>query len=293
MVEKLNEEISDSSLKFGIWYAGHKILLRKIFIIVFSVLIVLLYIFNLYTSLNLFVSEKNDDIKILSSLLANPSESSIAQNRFKPQDIQIGGVTILNHANNKSDIVAEIINPNLNYYAKNIRYSFSDGSKILAQGDTYLWPQEKRYVVAYSVDDVNSLVGASMQFEKTVWKRMNDFKKNQLEAVNFPIVMSGYVPGRFLAGDKSIPGSVKFSIENQTINNYWDVGIIAILFNGSGVVGSAYSQLHTFYSLEKIFVDMKIINEPALVTGVELYPEVNVLDPNVFLRNVEIIGDIK
>lgn len=293
MVQKINEEISDSSLKFGIWYAGHKILLRKIFIIVFSVFIFLLYFYNLYTALNLFISDKNNDIKILSSLLANPAELEMLRSRFKPQDIQIGGVTILNHENNKSDIIAEIINPNVNYYAKNIGYVFSDGTKVLAQGETYLWPQEKRYVVAYNVNDANSLVGVSMQFEKIIWKRMNDYKKNQFETVNFPIVVSGYTPARFLIGEKSIPGSVKFSIENQTIYNYWDVGFTAVLFNGSSVVASAYSQLHTFHSLEKIYLDLKIINEPALVTGVEIYPEVNVLDSNVFLRNEEIIGEIK
>lgn len=293
MDKKINEEISNSTLNFGIWYAGHKILLRKIFIISFSALIILLYFYNLYTTLNIFLSDKNNDIKILSSLLTNPIELNTLRNRFKPQELQINGVTLLNHGNKKGDIITEIINPNSNYYAKNIQFSFSDGTKILAKGETYLWPQEKRYITAYNIDNENTLNGVNLRFEKVVWKRMIDFKKIQYDMVNFPITVSGYIPGRSMIGDKSIPGSVKFSIENQTIYNYWDVGVTAILFNGTSVVGSAYTLLHTLYSLEKIPVDLKIINEPAVVTGVEIYPEINILDPNVFLRDEDIIGEIK
>lgn len=293
MTQKMNKEISNVELEFGIWYTSHKIFLKKIFLFIFIAFNILLYSYNIYTSFQLFVAQRDRNSNLLLNMLYNsPGVNSVKQ-KLKPADIQINGITILHNENNTVNIVAEVFNPNNIYYANRIMYRFSDSQKIFSEGETYLWPQERRYIIIYNIPAIHSSQGVNVQLYRVIWKRMNDYIAKQQERMNFPIQMAGFTPSQVVFGDTFIPGSIKFTIENQTIFNYWDVELSIVLYNGTSIVGSAYTQLHTLKSLEKISLDIKILTDASAVTNVEIFPEINILDDAVYLKNEEIIGEPK
>ena len=90
-----NRGLSNPGLKFGLWYTAHKILLRKIFVSVSIAAILLLYFFNIYSSFKIFVIQKNTDSEVLLSLMSDSSGIQSIQSRFRPQQIQITGVSVL------------------------------------------------------------------------------------------------------------------------------------------------------------------------------------------------------
>jgi len=288
-----NRGLSNPGLKFGLWYTAHKILLRKIFVSVSIAAILLLYFFNIYSSFKIFVIQKNTDSEVLLSLMSDSSGIQSIQSRFRPQQIQITGVSVLPREKDLSDIVVHVENPNLAYYAKKALYRVMTGTKILSSGETYLWPNDKKFVVAYNVSEAGNSPDIAVQFYEVAWKRMDNYQKFQAEDVNFPILSPLYAPSRTSVNGKYIPASIKFTVSNQTIFNYWDVGINAILYNGSSVIGAAYTQIHEFKSLEKIPLDMKILYDVPSVTNMEIYPELNVLDEKVFMAPQDLVGEQK
>lgn len=293
MAQKTNQEVSNFALTFGIWYTNHKIFLKKIFIFSFIAFIIILYFFNISTTFKLFIVDKNTEKNVLIALFNNPIGTSFIQQRFKPEDILIQGINVIPKDSNMSDIIGGIFNSNNEYYAKEIFYRVFQGTNILVEGETYLWPLEKRFIVIYNIPEVHSSDSVNIQIYRVVWKRMEDYKKVQYERANFPVQMKGFAPSRIIFGDKFIPASVKFTIENRTIYNYWDVGISLILYNGANVAGAAFTQLSTFRSLEKIPIDMKILTNSSMVTNVEIFPEINILDNTVYLKDDDTVGEPK
>jgi hypothetical protein len=292
-----NPKIADLQLKISLWFVTHKLLLKKILIGTLIGVSVLLYGFSIIGAVKILVYQKGDYEALMASLSLRNINYEIWREAQKPADLQLLELKILNSTEGRKDIVAMAKNPNSNFIIKKLKYQFVKGDEILAENETYLWLDEIKPLVAFGVEGVSNSSDVQLQVADISWwriKKPQEFKDFIQSRLQFNIKDIKYQSPRQSPVNGKLPHSqVTFTVTNQSIFDYWEVGFYVILYSGTRIVGAHYIEEEQFKSLETRQVSVSWFNSLPSVNRVEVIPELNVLDQGVYMEKGMVTGELK
>lgn len=93
-----------------------------------------------------------------------------------PEPIQVSSAKVIQNSNGTASAYAEITNRNLDLAAETLKYTFhflnSENEKITStNGQTYLLPNEKKWVVVSRVQSLQNISSAIIQVEEPKWQK--------------------------------------------------------------------------------------------------------------------------
>lgn len=179
------------------------------------------------------------------------------------------------------DVVAEIRNSNEVLYSSNLEYEFTlfDEFGLVARktGRTFIFPQEKTYVVEANLNTTREPVRVEFKVLGVDWQ----VKKEEIP--NLIIEKRDY---KIIETDGRKQSVIESGILNRTSFDFREAEIIFVVFDGAGnLLGANRVVIENLFSGSRQSV--KSIWPEELMGGVaviKIQPRVNIFDPGVILQ---------
>lgn len=194
----------------------------------------------------------------------------------------ISGVTTLERGTASIDAIALLENQNSDWILTvSSGFSTTDGFK--AAQDIVIPPQSKRVVGVFGLDA--SLSGAQFQVTRVAYQRVSsrdfgDIAKYTKERLQFVFGEEQYISS---SGDQNFD-KLQVSVTNNSPYNFYDVGVQAIMYSDSQILGFEQVSLSNFISGQTRTLDIHSLPRGIAPSRVEFIPVVNIFDAKTFLK---------
>jgi hypothetical protein len=276
-----DEKFYNQQIGAAYWYVTHKQMIKMIISIVLLTVLIFLFAINLYLLIfNLGIYGRGYNLFLKNLTIMSEDYLNFRQTKL-PLPITIVSVNTLPNVNN-FDIVAEIANPNTVWYAT-FNYQFQLGDILTEPRPGYILPGESKRLIGLNVEMGNSV--SDLVFTDLKWSKEINYPALESEKFDFEVKNITLIPPSQLGlSDKVQISRVKFDLVNNSPFNYSNVGLQIFLLNqGQSVaVNQIYSGSIKTGETKSYQVDF-FQNLPK-VSEVSIIPEVNILDPNSFLK---------
>ena len=286
-------EVSDTDLKFGRWYIANQDLLKSIgigLLIAFDVLLMGYVLYGSYQAAN-FIYFGSD--KLVNQIIADkPSFESVSKTELLPMAIL--DTFIIPGKDNKYDLLAKVRNPNADFALFSFNYRFNLGNTETEYSSGFLLPGEEKYLMVLGYGSDAIIASANLEVGDLNYQRVRNYEALKAERYDFLIKDPMFVPPKETGVSNKISVSeVNFSVVNQSIYNFWDLGMQILLKRGTKVVGANYLKIDQIKSMEEIKESVKWFDDVSGVTSVEIIPEMNILDETFIQQQKSLPGEIK
>lgn len=276
-----SDQLYEKQLGISYWYVTHKILLKHILTIFLIVCDVSLFAYVFYSlSLNLVI-RKNDYNAILQDVGTSNHDYSFLRQFNLPPVISVSNVQTLPGASGY-DIVAEISNSSLKWFAT-FDYQFKFGEKLSEVRQGFIMPGEKKRIMDLSIADGNLV--SNVNFNHVNWQKEINYVKLVQEKFRFDFKNVKYIPSAELGLEKKVPvNRVSFDIVNSSAYNYSNVVLQIFLKSGGQVVAINQVPSGILQNGQTKSLEVNFFQRLPKIENIEIIPDVNILDPNVFLK---------
>ncbi len=271
--------LTKRQLELSLWYAKHKLRLRREVSFALIILDVLLLGFALFGTVGL-LRAYGGHRAMLAALGASPIDYAAQRELGRPKPLALSNVQAL-VSGDRADLIAEISNSNPNFAATAITYHFSVDAKPLPDQHTYLLPGEQRLLLALGTEGVGLGTPVGVAVTGVRWQRQAEVETFRQQRYSFrtldPKVDLEPLPG---GADATV---ASFRFRNDSARGYWQVNLGGVLYSGDAVVGVAATRVDQLPPLDVREVRVRWLQAVPGVTRVEVQPEVNVYDESVYL----------
>ena len=278
----LTGNVPEWKLKLAYFYAGHKVLIKKasIFGLFFIDLIIVFMLGSILVNYQTGIIADERQLRQLPLNLVNTQ----AVTKYKPEELVAREVEVMRTSGGKYNIMVGIKNNNQKWAVTKLEYTFRVNGKNLETRSTFMLPKSEKNLMYFNADNGE---GAELKILKTEWWRIKDFSLLSYKD-GVKVESAVYTPSR----TGQLSGEIEIELYNDTPYSFWEVGVPIILYNRDrSPLAIDYIVINKLKSREtrKLVVSWhEAITE--VVSKVEVYPEINLLDKSIIMPLAEPIG---
>ena len=279
-------EFSNKQLRLGEWYLRHKIFLGKVgvgLLIAWSIITIgsSLVIWAKY-----LIFDYVSDEQMFARQVAEFQNYTALQANYGAQPLDIGSIQVYESAPDNYDFIAIARNPNLRWVAT-IDYHFVYGSGETPVATTELPPATERPIAVFGYGSEQFPSGARLVVDNIKWRNVNahrvaDPEQYLSERLSFDF--DNFSFQRPNSADGISVQSLSFDLSNNSAYGFWSPVFYVVLKNGRQTVGMIYLLEDKFKAGETRKIDLRYFGETLSVSGIEVFPVVNIFDDSVFLN---------
>lgn len=292
------EGLTVKKMGIGLWLVENRknmLTLLYGFLIIIGVITwsLFIYTFGLY-----IIKGMNDDEAMLSGIVAEniPGHEFALARSAQPLATQVPQIIKL--PENKYDILVQIKNPNVHYYAV-FEYFFDTGDEELGRAENFILPGETKYLLSLG-HEIDKFPGSvRFVFDKLKWKRIDnhiipDWSRFKFDHLNIDIEDIEFTPSKTsILTEKMALNSLKFTIKNNTAYNYYRPYFTVLLLGSSRIIGVNKYIAEKFMSGEERMADVTWPGRLDRVREAVVVPEINIMKDDIYIEFDGGFGDPK
>ena len=262
----------DLQLSIGYWIVSHKQTLRtwwgvSSMIIIAGCLLWSVFFFSLF-----FGQENKMNTMVLKTALATADYKTSS---FKPQEVLIAPVAIINRDKQHVDLVTDLTNPNAAWGVESLTVHFVVDGVASTPQHLFLNQSSTRPVIQINVVIKTSpVVKAELVIDETQWVRAT---AAALPAATFAIDNLRIDPS--IVSGQTLPSvTIRADVMNQSVYNFYRVDIPIVLLSGTRVVGAGYVTRPSWATLTSQEISLTLTYPVDSVTKVRIEPQVSRFD---------------
>ncbi|KKR04531.1 MAG: hypothetical protein UT30_C0006G0025 [Candidatus Uhrbacteria bacterium GW2011_GWF2_39_13] len=271
--------------RLSFWWVEHRAVLKRLGYLFFILVDVFLLLFVFWHFLDAFaISSVKEERAVAQMVAYGQSDLNTYTRVHKAHDLIAGRPQVFSTGGGRYDLYTTLQNPNTDWWAE-FTYSFTTNNEQTDSRQGFILPGEEKPVVILGIESITPLVSPSFSLETVRWHRVDhhliaDYQtwaKDRLAiiALDAQFSQETYTDGKTY-------GQTTFSLKNETAFSYYDLGLFVLLKRGSSVVGINRTTLSAIESGEKVNVTLNWFGTLPSVTQVEIIPELNVFDLDVY-----------
>ena len=270
--------LSVSEMDFGLWLSENRHKLLRILTIFLIVLSAGLFIFSSYYYV-IYLSSGGNTSLVTNNIVSSPRQVTA--------DLLIDPVQVFT-GENSYDLAVKLTNPNDKFTA-NFQYCFTQAGQNLTCGDAYIMPGEVKYVLDLAQVISGTPGDIVFQTSHIFWQRIDahkipDWGSYASSHLNFVITNQTFTP----AASNSLSNKVglntlSFTVQDQSAYGYYQAPLDLLFFNGTTLVGVNRYDLENINSGETRQVNITWPGSLPGVTQTQIVPDINIMDPSVYL----------
>ena len=271
--------------RLSLWWVEHRALLKRIGLIAFAALDVLMLIFAFWNLLSAFAIRYGaEESAVLRMVALGQADLHAYTSANAAKDIEQNSVRIFSIGDQRYDLYATIVNPNTDWWAE-FSYAFSYNDTQTETRTSFVLPSQEKPVTELAVSSGVPISDAVFVISNIEWHRIDhhviaDYPTWSDDRLNIEVRDPSFVTEKRLDGE--VYGRTIFTIENHAAFSYYDVGLYVVLKRGSSVVGVNRTTLSTLGTGEEKEVTVNWFGTLPSVSQVEVIPELNIFDLEVY-----------
>jgi hypothetical protein len=276
-------QIGNWRLKISYWYITHKLQLKNLLIYFLIGLSVIFYGYSFYKVIKILLFDDRILKQNLISLTQNQIDYTYFHQVNQPRAIEVVSFDTVALPDNRYDFIVKLKNPNEKFMAAKVDLELVSGDRVIDQKSTFIYTNETKYVGFFG-EELKGVVNPILRQSGIKWQRITRFTDYYQSHFNFVLRDTIFKSASEVQIRGDLPVStLSFKIKNDSAYSYWHAGIFMVLLNGSQLVGANYLELDQFKAGEERNIDMRFYESLPEVTSVEILPEVNIYDPEVYM----------
>ena len=277
-----NPALDDKWLRHATWWVTYRPLLRRAALGGVIVVEAILLVYSGYGWLSAFVLNQSEDQRFYRELTSVQDVTALHQ-ALGPVPLTVNAIVALpgSGSGGAYDVLAKVANKNKEWAAI-IEYTFGTATGATPEQAAVLNNEERFFIGAGRASERDA--APPFTITSISWQRIRDLDHFNVLKPKFVVSDATFTPtsGSVVAG-KPAPSQVRFTVTNEGVASYWSVGFTIILMNGDQPVAARYTTLDQVASGDHRDVSLNLYTSLGSVGTVLVVPDVNVLDPNVFM----------
>lgn len=279
------ERMATKDLKLAGWVAEHRIILRRILVILFSIITGGFFVYGIFGLVYYAVFGLSQDNKMGYDIVQGTANYEVLRPKYQVSELRILTANVYEASSGRYDFVANIVNDNIRWAAI-ISYKFTYANGETEVEEAIILPQSERPVIVPG-HKIESYPGSvSFVIESVSWRNIDthiipDVAAYMAERYAFTTTDMEFTSQSVL---DNIPSNiVKFTLVNNSAYSYWDVPVVVELLQNGTRVGIAQTKVEKLKAGEKRPLDLRTLTPNISVTDIKVYPLVNIFDDRVFM----------
>lgn len=261
---------TDRELKFSYWYVTHKLLLRKIVIIVLVIVSLIFWAYSLFGLVTFLLDYKKIDDQT-KQLLFSPASTLLTAEETTPKPFNLSDNISFAGLKDTFDLAAQIENINKDWLVEfNYNFRSMSTSSVIQKG--FLLPQEIKYLMDLGGANPN----ASLEISNIKWRRIVNYDKIKESHYRFVIENQEFIP----ASKPENPSRLKFDVFNDSPYGYWEAWVLVELYSNGNLVAINRAPLLAIKSGEKRTIELNWLQDLPNIDDIVITVDVNFLDSN-------------
>lgn len=279
----------EKEFQYGYWYVTHKVLIRQIAILVLMIISSSLFLTGLVGLVKYYFADAAKNAA-LENALASPqiSFSNIAA-LGAPQPLSVAGSMVFSGAENSFDFVAEIDNINDGWYAKSFDYYFTYGAGLKTEPKKgFALPGQHKYLLDLGKTLDTRIADAEVVIENVDWEKAPDFKSLQDKILQFQFPTKALTTISTAPAATAAPGTtgsvmaLKVEVVNSSSYSFWEPRFDVLFYRSNTLVGITELSLSQISTGERQTANLNIFQKLPAGVRVEVVPDIDILNPDVF-----------
>ncbi|MFH1822760.1 MAG: hypothetical protein ABH830_03590 [Patescibacteria group bacterium] len=281
--------LSIKKLDFGLWVLEHKKLFKQGIYAFIILVAVVSWTYTIYGFAYYLAVGMRDDESLIKELVQTNTINHTYLASQAAKNLNYSRINILPATNEKFDLALEIENPNEKHWAQFSYCLYSQEEEVVC-GENSIFPSERKYILALGLD--NKLKSSDFQFviNNIIWSRINlhfypDWNKYYNEHYDILIKDIDFSPYSLSGLSEKINlNSLNFLIKNNSPYNYWEITFNILLYSGNTLAGVNQYTVSESISGEERLVEMSWPGSLNNINRIEIVPEINILDEDIYIK---------
>jgi hypothetical protein len=272
-------------MKFGLWLSLNRKRIWHIIIIILIVASALMFIYSSYNYVYYFLYGRQADKDLLNDITSGEVDMSAYRETNSPGEMLIGDISIFS-IQDKYDFLIPLSNPNLKHTG-NFDYCLQDVAGVdIFCDNTFILPGANKNIIIVGQELSTRPQNPKLVVNNLFWRRLNahtipDWQTYQNEHLNLQISNLKYIAPE--NGSKSPFHTLNFRATNFSPYHFSRLPLDILLYNGNLPSGVNVYNLDNFLSGEVRELSFSWPAAGERVSRVEVLPDVNLLDSQVYL----------
>lgn len=271
-------DLSDKQLKIGYWWVNHRAQLKKGWVAALAVFCLFLTVYVLLQAAFLAWNWMRDS-RLPEKMVEQAINFAAYKEQNKARDIIGSRVWAIpsDQVDGTYDLIAEIKNPNEKWASESLAYYFSLGGVATEKMNTFIMPDEKKYIVAYSIESDTGVTNPKVFVEDVIWQRVE--RPDDLPRPTFQMddVQQEMVPVEAGSG-QSYSYRVNAVANSTSVFSLHSAHFFVVLKSDENVVGLKEVVLRDFDALSQRRIEAFWREGLFYNVEVEIQPQINRLD---------------
>lgn len=283
------EGLTVTKLNLGLWTIKN----RKIFLYIFMAALALISAATwpsfIYTYGHYLIFGMKNDRALSNSLANTPTNVHSIVMAQAPKPMVVFDLKNVAANNKSADLYVQIFNPNEKHWGI-FTYQFTDGDTVYHEEEGYIYPGEQKYLFYLGLENIGVLSNIKFEMKKLDWHRITahefvDWKLFKDERMIISFNEINFTPAvKTILTEKIYLNQLSFDISNNSAYNYHDIDLKIFLYNQSRVVGINSAKAGEIHSSETKTIELVWPGRISRVSRVEIFPEIKITDPSVYIK---------
>lgn len=277
--------VAEKRYKLSLFWIKVRRPLAKIGLVLWAVADVVLILFALWVMIDTFLISYEPERTLFAGMAVNQNNRHSVVLSTSPETIKLFDADVFALGDDRYDFFAQVENKNEDYWVEfDYYFTYSSGQQTEPQ-HAFVFPLNAKPLVdlAVSLDKAPSQV--QVVVDEVEWHfvdphQIPDFAAFEAARLNFIVKDTDFIPS--LDFDTVVARS-SFTVENDTAYGYWEPVFYVLLYRGTSVAGVTKARIDQFASDDTKTVEQNWFGNLPAVTEIEIIPEVDLFDPNVFM----------
>lgn len=279
--------LSLNKLEAGLWWAKNWKNLKNIFILILILIAIASWGYTIFGFGYYLLVGMNADNQMAIQNVQSTLVGQTYLDKNKPKTPLITAQGFIAD-NGKYDLYAKISNPN-SIWLLNFDYCFQRLDQEQSCGKGFILPGENKYIINLGQSFTGTPNDLSLSLANITWTKIDnhdvpDWKSYQQSHLNIIFNNQAFTPAATNAvSDKIGLNTLSFDVSNDSAYGFWEMPFDIILTDGGRIV---YLDRYTADKLKSGETRSIQTTWPGAftdVTGIEIEPDLNILDPTVYL----------
>lgn len=273
----------ERKFKFSYWYVENRVMLRRIFIVFLSAFSGVFIFYGAWGLANHYLVDYEANKQVEYSIAQGKLNYQMIAESSRPQGLQTVGAYMMSAATDNYDFVGEVFNPNIEWMVESFDYYFTYGGERTEIQTDYILPGQRKFVTDLNYPAGTRFSTVNVVVENVRWKKVADYTELRERILQFEFdKIKVLTPKQAGVSDKLQISTIEFDIINKGPYNFWEPKFIILVYQGNRIINVHEIVLNSIGSSEVASQSLNVFQKLPLNAKIEIVPDVNILDPEVF-----------
>jgi hypothetical protein len=280
-----NDKFEEKKRKLSYFIATHRVMFRRIFIGIASLVAGALVLWGVISLLNAYVFNYGSDRDAQQAIVTDKIDYQEVSEASSPAPLQKNDVKLFydSSRDGSTDFVAEVFNPNTTWMVESFEYYFTYGPNKTPRKVDFVLPTQTKFVLELNYELESKFTNADIIIENVKWKKVSNFAELEDKFMQFKVknVKLQSSKQTKISGEVDF-STIAFDVYNEGTYNFWDPKFVILVYSNKRLVAASQYVMDDISAGEKVSSKVIIPEKFQINSSVLIVPDINILDSDVF-----------